>query len=141
MINLPNTHNFCSQFSFRTDSTSPRRRSSTTNLNTLGRRSSSLTPNHVNSGSALNIHNNNNINNNNKVITSPNSRSASSQQLQVGSNKARALYAKQGSAALLMQNAQANSSGSLIPTTPSLLAKTASKPSVSEIICLKYESW
>lgn len=116
----------------RSDS-SPRRRSSTTNLNTLGRRSSSLTPNnHVNSGSAINI--------NNKVISSctPNSRSSSSQQLQVGSassvsshsNKARAMYAKQGSACLLLQNAQVNSSGSLIPTPN--LTKTGSKSSLAK---------
>ena len=69
----------------------------------------------------------------------PNSRSSSSQQLQVGSassvsstsNKARAMYAKQGSACLLLQNAQVNSSGSLIPTPN--LTKTGSKNSV----CLK----
>jgi len=86
----------------------------------------------VNSGSAINI--------NNKVISSctPNSRSSSSQQLQVGSassvsshsNKARAMYAKQGSACLLLQNAQVNSSGSLIPTPN--LTKTGSKSSLAK---------
>ena len=69
------------------------------------------------------------------MITSSNSRSSSSQQLQVGSNKARALYAKQGSSAcLLLQNtAQTNSSaahaaGSLIPSPN--LTKSGSKSSV-----------
>ena len=92
---------------FRTES--PRRRSSTTNLNNLGRRSSSLTPNQA--GSTVSINNSPQS----KIITSPKSRSSSSQQLIAGSNpKARALYAKQGSASLLLQNAQANSTNNLI---------------------------
>ena len=99
--------NFTIDFFFRTDS--PRRRSSTTNLNNLGRRSSSLTPNQAGSTVSINT-------SPQKIITSPKSRSSSSQQLIQGSNptKARALYAKQGSASLLLQNAQTNSSNNLI---------------------------
>merc|ERR1711884_359997 len=108
---------------------SPRRRSSTTNLNNLGRRSSSLTPNQA--GSTVSINNSPQS----KIITSPKSRSSSSQQLIAGSNpKARALYAKQGSASLLLQNAQANSTNNLIHSvthgnqnkTKSSLAKSSS---------------
>lgn len=96
------------QYFFRTES--PRRRSSTTNLNNLGRRSSSLTPNQAGSTVSINHHSPQS-----KIITSPKSRSSSSQQLIAGSNpKARALYAKQGSASLLLQNAQANSTNNLI---------------------------
>ena len=96
------------RYFFRTES--PRRRSSTTNLNNLGRRSSSLTPNQAGSTVSINHHSPQS-----KIITSPKSRSSSSQQLIAGSNpKARALYAKQGSASLLLQNAQANSTNNLI---------------------------
>ena len=78
-------------------------------MNNLGRRSSSLTPNQA--GSTVSINNSPQS----KIITSPKSRSSSSQQLIAGSNpKARALYAKQGSASLLLQNAQANSTNNLI---------------------------
>ena len=108
----------------RTDS--PRRRSSTTNLNTLGRRGSGLAPNSTGSTTTINI--------NNKVMTSPNSRSSSSQQLPVppaAAAKARTLYAKQGSASLLLQNAQANSSSSMIPSPTPHHSKLPSRNSVS----------
>jgi hypothetical protein len=109
----------------RSDSSSPRRRSSA-NLNTLGRRSSSLTPNNI-----AGANNNNNINYNNKATIgllqqTPNSRSSSSQQLQLNRNvAARNFNNKQTSANLLLQTAQANSTSSLISPQTKLTAAAA----------------
>ena len=47
------------------------------------------------------------------------------------------MYAKQGSACLLLQNAQTNSSGSLIPTPN--LTKTGSKSSVCNVIIIFFD--
>ena len=62
----------------------------------------------------------------NTIQASPKNRSSSSQQLPIVNSKARSLYAKQGSANLLLQN----SSSSGIPSPNSKLAATKSSVSI-----------